>query len=91
LLDLFLKNKKKYIALQAADFLAYYSRRIRNKNFASANAQADMRFFEMATEAISHSQFLATVSVLSQYDLRQDHGRSDDPKRKTADYKESVY
>ena len=54
------ENKKTHIALQAADFLAYYSRRIRNKNFASANADADMRFFEMATEAISHSQFLAT-------------------------------
>jgi len=32
------EKKKTHIALQAADFLAYYSRRIRNKNFASANA-----------------------------------------------------
>jgi Protein of unknown function (DUF3800) len=53
-------DKKKRIALQAADFLAYYSRRIRNKSYASEDTVPDMRFFKTATEAVSHPHFLAT-------------------------------
>jgi len=53
------EDKKKFIALQAADFLAFYSRRIRNKT-QERPRENDFEFFSGVTSAINHHHFLAT-------------------------------
>ena len=52
--------KKSKIALQAADFLAYFSRRLRTKNPADKHYKDEMEFFETAKGAMLHRHFLAT-------------------------------
>ena len=52
--------KKEKIALQAADFLAYFSRRLRNKNSADKDYKDEMEFFKTAKRGMLHRPFLAT-------------------------------
>ena len=52
--------KKKFIALQAADFLAYFCRRLRTKNPTDKNYRDELRFFEFAKGGMLHRHFLAT-------------------------------
>ena len=52
--------KKEKIALQAADFLAYFSRRLRNKNTADKDYKDEMEFFKTAKRGMLHDRFLAT-------------------------------
>ena len=52
--------KKSKIALQAADFLAYFSRRLRTKNPADKHYKDEMEFFETAKGAMLHRHFLST-------------------------------
>lgn len=53
------EDKKKFIALQAADFLAFYTRRIRNKTQEKMR-ENDLEFFSGITSQINHNHFLAT-------------------------------
>ena len=56
-----LQDKKKLIALQAADFLAYFSRRLRCMDKFHPRFEDERRFFEAATSGVNiHHQFLAT-------------------------------
>ncbi len=48
------------IALQAADFLAYFCRRLRTKNRAHPRYKDEIAFFESATGNMAHHHFLAT-------------------------------
>lgn len=52
--------KKKFIALQAADFLAYFCRRLRTKDPSDKNYRDELQFFEFAKGAMLHRHFLAT-------------------------------
>lgn len=54
------KPKKERIALQAADFLAYFCRRLRTKNPTDKNYRDAMQFFEIAKGGMLHRHFLAT-------------------------------
>ena len=52
--------KKEKIALQAADFLAYYCRRLRTKDPTGKNYKKELEFFEIAKKGMKHQLFLAT-------------------------------
>ena len=52
--------KKERIALQAADFLAYFCRRLRTKDPAHKGYKFDGEFFEITKGGMLHTQFLAT-------------------------------
>ena len=52
--------KKERIALQAADFLAYFCRRLRTKDPADRRYKDELRFFENAKGGMLHRLFLAT-------------------------------
>ena len=52
--------KKEKIALQAADFFAYFIRRLRTKNPADKHYEDEVEFFETAKGGMLHSLFLAT-------------------------------
>ena len=52
--------KQKRIALQAADFLAYFCRRLRTKVLAGKDYKDDMEFFETTKGGMLHRYFLAT-------------------------------
>ena len=52
--------KKERIALQAADFLAYFCRRLRIRNPADKGYEHEVEFFEIAKGRMLHRQFLAT-------------------------------
>ncbi len=54
------EQKKEKIALQAADFLAYFSRRLRTKNPADKHYEDEVEFFETAKGGMLHRPFLAT-------------------------------
>ena len=54
------ESKKARLALQAADFLAYFSRRLRTKDPAHRRYKDEMAFFESATGNMPHRYFLAT-------------------------------
>jgi hypothetical protein len=53
------EDKKKTIALNVADFLAFFCRRIRNRTTNNMR-EDDLRFFERAVGNISHQYFFAT-------------------------------
>lgn len=53
--------KKKRIALQTADFLAYFCRRLRTKDPAHRRFKDEMAFFEAAIGNMPHRYFLATA------------------------------
>jgi Protein of unknown function (DUF3800) len=53
------EDKKKFIALQAADFLAFYTRRIRNRTLEKMR-ENDFEFFSGIASEIEHNYFLAT-------------------------------
>jgi hypothetical protein len=53
------EDKKKTIALNVADFLAFFCRRIRNRTTNNMR-EDDLRFFERAIGGISHRYFLAS-------------------------------
>lgn len=57
--SLIFKDKKSRIALQAADFLAYYSRRLRNKQRSHKRYDDEFRFFRASTGAIQINHFFA--------------------------------
>ena len=57
--SLVFEDKKNSIALNAADFLAFFCRRIRNRTTNNMR-DADLLFFEQAVGKISHQYFLAT-------------------------------
>ena len=52
--------KKERIALQAADFLAYFCRRLRTRDPAHKRYKDEMEFFEFAKGGMIHRPFLAT-------------------------------
>lgn len=52
--------KKEKIALQAADFFAYFSRRLRVRSTAAKHYRTEVQFFETATGEMPHHHFLAT-------------------------------
>ena len=52
--------KKEKIALQAADFLAYFCRRLRTKEPTDKNYRHELEFFEIAKKGMQHRLFLAT-------------------------------
>ena len=52
--------KKEKIALQAADFLAYYCRRLRTKDPEGKSYKKELEFFEIAKKRMKHRLFLAT-------------------------------
>ena len=52
--------KEETIALQAADFLAYFCRRLRTKDPADKRYKDEVRFFENAKGGMLHRLFLAT-------------------------------
>ena len=52
--------KKERIALQAADFFAYFCRRLRMRNPADKGYEHEVEFFEIAKGRMLHRQFLAT-------------------------------
>jgi len=59
--SLVLADKKSFIALQAADFFAYFSRRLRCMDKTHRRFDDEKRFFETATAGVKvHSAFLAT-------------------------------
>ena len=52
--------KKERIALQAADFLAYFCRRLRTKDPADKRYKDEMRFLEFTKMGMLYRHFLAT-------------------------------
>jgi hypothetical protein len=54
------EDKKAHIALQAADFIAFYSRRIRNSAFALRPRLKELELFQRTLGSIKHRPFLAT-------------------------------
>jgi Protein of unknown function (DUF3800) len=54
------EDKKKVIALQAADFLAYFSRRLRTRDPAHKRTPDEFKFFRIATDGLPIRHFLAT-------------------------------
>ena len=54
------ETKKEWIALQAADFLAYFCRRLRTKDPTDKNYRDEVQFFEFAKGEMLHRHFLAT-------------------------------
>jgi Protein of unknown function (DUF3800) len=54
------EDKKKRIALQAADFIAFYSRRIRNASITETPRTREIEFFRTTLGDLKHRQFLAT-------------------------------
>ncbi len=57
--SLVFENKKDRIALQTADFLAYFSRRLRCKDKSHKRYHDEFRFFRLATEGVYHHRFFA--------------------------------
>jgi len=56
---LIFKDKKEHVALQAADFIAFYSRRIRNST-AKSPRTAELRMLQRTLGNMKHRPFLAT-------------------------------
>jgi Protein of unknown function (DUF3800) len=58
--SVYFADKKKFIALQMADFLAFYSRRLRTRNKQASRYVDESNFFAYVTAGIDHIRFLAT-------------------------------
>ena len=53
-------DKRSCVSLQMADFLAYYSRRIRSREHGSSRYKDELDFIEQVTDGIDHVRFMAT-------------------------------